>query len=422
MADRGIRRIWKGGQPSLSGGRRVRRGFVYYAFDAWTLAKRSWSFSAELTQDLSRAEGAIRRLNEDPPRTQVLESLARQLLRAEAVASSRIEGLELSHRKLAEAAFDPEDTSLTARSVLGNVRAMDEAIRLAAGQTHFTVDTIRQIHARLFQGTADARLAGVLRDRQNWIGGRSDNPYRAEFVPVPEDRVRPLLEDLCTFVERDDLPALAQAAIAHAQFETIHPFEDGNGRVGRCLIHYVLRRRDLATTFVPPISAVLAANSRSYVGGLTAYREKNDEEWCGIFASSTEAACNGAADLSAKIDELKTQWREKARTPRAGSATAKLIELLPVHPVLDLASATQFLSVSDEAARLAIGRLVEAGVLEPTSKRKWRRTWDCPGLFRVLDAFERHIDRYQPVRPLARGRTRSPSRTGDRVVADEGRV
>ena len=252
MTTKGIRRVWPGGQPSLSGGRRVRQGFVYYAFDAWTLAKRSWSFSAELTQDLSRAEGAVRRLNDDPPRTHVLESLARQLLRAEAVASSRIEGLELSHRKLAEAAFDPEDTSLNARSVLGNVRAMDEAIRLAGAQARFTVDTICQIHARLFQGTADARMAGVLRDRQNWIGGRADNPYGADFVPVPEDRVHQLLEDLCQFVERDDLPALAQAAIAHAQFETIHPFEDGNGRVGRCLIHYVLRRRDLATSFVPP--------------------------------------------------------------------------------------------------------------------------------------------------------------------------
>src|SRR6185503_1455836 len=159
---------------------------------------------------------------------------------------------------------DPEDTSLDTRSVLGNVRAMDEAIRLAAGQARLTVDTICRIHARLFQGTADARLAGVLRDRQNWIGGRADNPYRADFVPVPEDRVRPLLDDLCKFIERDDLPALAQAAIAHAQFETIHPFEDGNGRVGRCLIHYVLRKRALATSFVPPISAVLAANGRTY--------------------------------------------------------------------------------------------------------------------------------------------------------------
>lgn len=398
MTDKGIRRVWAGGQPSLSGGRRVRQGFVYYAFDAWTLAKRSWSFSAELTQTLSRAEGAVRRLNDDPPRTQVLESLARQLLRAEAVASSRIEGLELSHRKLAEAAFDPEDTSLNARSVLGNVRAMDEAIRLACGQARLTVDTICRIHARLFQGTADERLAGVLRDRQNWIGGRADNPYRAEFVPVPEDRVRPLLDDLCKFIERDDLPALAQAAIAHAQFETIHPFEDGNGRVGRCLIHYVLRRRALATSFVPPISAVLAANGRTYVAGLTAYRKQDDEEWCGIFARATDASCNGAADLGAKIDELKSEWREKAGKPRAGSATDKLIELLPVHPVLDLASATEFLAVSDEAARVAITRLVEAGILEPTSKRKWRRTWECPGLFRILDAFERSFTRQQRVR------------------------
>ncbi|MEK7863529.1 MAG: Fic family protein, partial [Chloroflexota bacterium] len=302
-----------------------------------------------------------------------------------------IEGLELSHRKLAEAAFDLGDTSRSAASVLGNVRAMEEAVRLAEGSRRFTVEMIREVHRRLFTGTADAQRAGRIRTTQNWIGGPSDNPYRAEFVPVPEDDVLPLLDDLARFIARDDVPALAQAAIAHAQFETIHPFEDGNGRVGRCLIHFVLRRRGLARTFVPPISPVLAANDRSYVAGLTAYRARRESEWCGVFARSTKIACEGAVALGRRIEELKEDWRARTGQPRADSATSKLIERLPVHPVLDLASATEFLGVSHEAARNAIARLEDAGVLEEITKRRWRRTWECVGLFRTLDAFEREV-------------------------------
>lgn len=398
---KGIRRVWPGGRPSLRGGRRARQGFVYYAFDAWTITDRAWTFDAELVQDLVAAEAAIHRLNEGGPQTQNLEALARQLLRAEAVASSRIEGLELSHRRLAEAAFDPEDTSGNARSVLGNVRAMEAAIGLASGSKAFNIDGIRAIHRKLFEGTADAHLAGRIRESQNWIGGHGDDPYGAEFVPVPEDRVPPLLEDLCRFIARDDLPALVQAAIAHAQFETIHPFEDGNGRVGRCLIHFVLRRRGVARSFVPPISPVLAANDRAYVDGLTAYRSQDDAAWCGLFARATRLACDGAVALSADIEGLKDEWRAKAGHPRADSAAAKLIALLPVHPVIDLASATEILGVSHQAAGAAIGRLEAAGVLEEITKRKWDRSWECVGLFKIIDAFERDIEGPKRVAPRA---------------------
>ena len=388
---KGIRRIWPGGLPSVSGGRIAREGFVYYAFDGWPIADLAWSFPAELVQDLAGAESRVRRLNEDPPRTQVLEALARQLLRAEAVASSRIEGLELSYRRLAEADFDPGDTTVNARTVLGNVRAMEEAIRLGTAEAPFTITTLQRIHRRLFESTADAHLAGRIRTSQSWIGGRGDSPYKAEFIPVPEEHVLPLLEDLCRFVARDELPALAQAAIAHAQFETIHPFEDGNGRVGRCLIHFVLRRRGLAAHYVPPVSPVLAANYSLYIEGLTAYREHREPEWCGIFARATNLASLGAVRLAVEIEALKARWRVQAGSPRADSAAAKLIDLLPAHPVLDLRSATEFLDVSDEAARLAIARLERAGVLQETTSRKWRRTWECAGLFKLLDTFDRQI-------------------------------
>ena len=385
----GIRRFWEGGQQSLSGGRAARQGFFYYAFKGWEVASSDVRLSSETTQDLARSESLVRQLNQDAPRTDTLEALTHQLLRSEAVASSRIEGLELSHKNLAEAAFDPKLASANAAAVLGNVRAMQEALRLGSEAKVITVETLTRIHARLFKGTRDERIGGRLRTSQNWIG-HGDNPNRAAFIPVPEGDVEGLLTDLCRFVERDDVAPLAQAAIAHAQFETIHPFEDGNGRIGRALIHLILRRRDLAPHYVPPVSLVLAASYDAYIAGLTSYRERREDEWCGLFSRATGIAADGARGLATDIDALKDRWR-KVASPRAGSAAAKLIELLPSHPVFDVRTATELLNTSDEAARLGIERLEAAGVVTEVTKRKWGRAWEAIGVFALLDGFERKL-------------------------------
>jgi len=386
----GIRRFWPGGLPSVSGGRAARQGFQYHAFAGWKIAGADPAISSETIQDLVRAEAALRTLNEDPPRSEALEALTHQLLRAEAVASSQIEGLEVSHKKLAEAAFDPQLASANTASVLGNIRAMQEALRIGSGADRIEPDTILKIHARLFRGTRDERIAGRFRTTQNWIG-RGDNPHRATFVPVPESDVLPLIQDLCRFIERDDVSPVIQAAIAHAQFETIHPFADGNGRVGRALIHLILRRRRLAPHYVPPISLVLAARYEAYIAGLTAYRERRDDDWCGVFARATGMAAEGAGHLAAQIEELKGRWMRQAGRPRTASAAATLISLLPSHPVFTLGSATELLEVSGEAARLAIGRLERAGVVQELTKRKRDRVWESVGLFALLDGFERQI-------------------------------
>lgn len=386
----GIRRHWAAGQASLSGGRRAREGFYYYAFKGWPIAELAPTFPAELTQDIAAAESELRRLNGDPPRTQLLEAVAQQLLRAEAVASSRVEGLELSHRKLAQAAFDPEDTTVNARTVLGNVRALELAVRLASSTREITINDIRAIHRRLFEGTRQAKIAGLIRTRQNWIGGH-DTPWGAAFIPVPENHVPDLLDDLCRFLRRDDLPAVVQAAIGHAQFETIHPFEDGNGRVGRALIHVILRRRGVAPHYVPPISLILAANYSVYERGLIAYRDGGRDTWSGIFARAVTIACKEAEGLAGRIDALKERWRTAAESPRRGSAADKLIEVLPVHPVIDVRSGEEILGISDEAVRLGIERLEQAGVVREITDRKRGRAWESVGLFAVLDEFERKL-------------------------------
>src|SRR5260370_27653988 len=127
------------------------------------------------------------------------------------------------------------------------------------------LDYIREFHRPLVFGTRLEPHGGVIRDRQNWIGGGDYSRCEAQFVPPPPQEVERLLDDLCNFCNGDDLPAIAQAAIAHAQFETIHPFADGNGRTGRALVHVILRRRGLVPRGLPPISLVLPTMPLDYI-------------------------------------------------------------------------------------------------------------------------------------------------------------
>ena len=173
------------------------------------------------------------------------------------------------------------------------------------------------------------------------------------------------------FIARDDLPAVAQAAIAHAQFETIHPFIDGNGRVGRALLHVVLRRRGVASRFVPPVSIVLAAQPAAYVDGLTAFREGRLADWVGSFASAAARAATVSIELADRVAELQAEWRERAGRPREGSAAARLIALLPALPVLSARSTS-----SIESGRASV---VADAVRRRSCPRRRRRVAEVAG-------------------------------------------
>ena len=242
---------------SLSGlPRKDRRSCDYRLYFPDTLARRSIMLDGDVAADVADAESAIARLNARARALVDTDALARLLLRAESVASSRIEGLEIGARRLlrADAAreFGEAPTDVTAVEVLANIDAMTFGTQAIGEGDPVTVDVLLEIHRRLFAPTHLREHAGKLRTIQNWIGGSGYNPCNASFVPPPPESVGPLLEDLCRFCNDDQLPAVAQAAIAHAQFETIHPFVDGNGRVGRALIHL--------THIARPCAARVASN------------------------------------------------------------------------------------------------------------------------------------------------------------------
>jgi Fic family protein len=199
------------------------------------------------------------------------------------------------------------------------------------------------------------------------------------------------MDDLCAFASRDDLPAIIQAAIVHAQFETIHPFHDGNGRVGRCLIHSILRRRGLTHGFVPPVSLVLGANAHAYIRGLDRYRAGHIAEWCALFAAAVRTAATEIGRLSTDVDGLREKWRQAAGSPRVDSAAAKMIDALPGYPILDVGTVETALKVSNQAARLAVAQLEGARVLKRINTGKRNRAWEAVGLFELVDARERRL-------------------------------
>ena len=257
-----MKRRW---QSDLGGSGLPRRDRVPCGYEAYVpdpLIGRKIVLDGDVAADVADAEAAIVRLNADARALVGTEALARILLRAEAVASSRIEGLEVGARRLLHAevirGLKEASSDVTATEVLGNIDAMVYGVDAVEPGGPITVDVLLEVHRRLLAGTRLEEYGGRFREEQNWIGGSSYNPCSAAFVPPPHEYVEELMADLCAFSSTDDLPAVAQAAIAHAQFETIHPFVDGNGRTGRALIHLILRRRGLAVRVLPPVSLVLA--------------------------------------------------------------------------------------------------------------------------------------------------------------------
>jgi len=342
---------------------------------------------------LADATKALQHLNSSPPRVAALGSLAQNLLRSESVASSRIEGVHLSHKRLARAAYQAEAgrRDQPAAEVLGNVDAMKRAIDIGASDGAFELADLEDIHRTLLRFTADAEIAGVIRTGQNWIGGNDHNPIDAAYVPPPAELVRPLLADLWAFVNRDDLAPVALAAIAHAQFETIHPFADGNGRASRALIYAVLRRQGEISNYLPPISLILAADPKGYVDGLTGYRNGAVSGWVVRFAEATSRACAAAERLADAIPHRQAAWLEALGQPRRGAVVRQLVGVLPEQPVIDVAVAQRLTGKSHVAIGRAFQQLEDAGIINRLNERKWGRVWECDALLSLVDSFEKGV-------------------------------
>jgi Fic family protein len=377
---------WSGGSVAGSPGTRVLSG-PYEKFQMFVpdgIAGLQVAPPLELARRLAEVEASLARLD-GLAEAQALRVLTPLLARQESMASSWIEGFEVEYRRLVQASIHPSEKDDTVRTVLGNVEAMRQAIALGSKQ-QFEVGHILQLHRALMERAPHpwSTIAGQVRTGLVWIGPRGCTPITAEYVAPPARLVHGLLEDLVAFMNRDDVPTLMQAAIAHAQFETIHPFADGNGRVGRCLIHALLSRHGLGSIVVP-VSSAFAADRHAYIGGLTVYQRGEIGQWVRFFIAALDAAADQVALLERDLAELRTIWHDRLRTrgARSDAADWRLLDVLLAQPVVDVATVARSLEVSTPTASAALARLEELGIVGG-SDRRWRREWTAMGVIDIM--------------------------------------
>jgi Fic family protein len=311
------------------------------------------------------------------------------LLRTEAVSSSRIEQLSASARAIATVETGVGGTGGNAEVIVANARAMQSAIA-AAGSLDEAA--ILETHRILMQDDQPS-IAGKWRVEQNWIGPGNAGPRLASFVPPAHERVPALMADLLTFIHRTDLPVIALVALAHAQFETIHPFIDGNGRTGRTLMHAILRDRGLTTESTVPISAGILSNTEDYFSALTHYRFGETSPIIFMTARSTVHAVGLGRQLVGDLQTIREGWNDLIKA-RKGAIAWRLADMLIGQPVVTRELIAQRLEVGENNVDRILQPFEEAGILIKTgSLSRGRRVWRSTEVLAALDAFGERLGR-----------------------------
>lgn len=303
------------------------------------------------------------------------------LLRSESAASSKIENLTASARAIAEAELH-HHAGRNASLIVANQHAMTAAIALAE---RIDADAILEMHRALL-GSSDPDIAGRWREEQVWIGGSDFGPHDAMFVPPHHTRVQPAIADLVAFVDRDDVPVLAHAALTHAQFETIHPFPDGNGRVGRALVHALLRNEGLTRNVTVPVSAGLLTDTDAYFDALTRYRDGDTAPIMEAFADAAFRAIDNGRQLVGDLHAAREDWTTRVWARRHASVW-RVIDVLFRHPVVSAGLVADEIGVEPTNVYRVLQPLVDGGVLVEFTDKKRNRLWRAPDVLEALDRF-----------------------------------
>ena len=312
------------------------------------------------------------------------------LVHLESTASSLIEGVDVSPRRLALAEAEmtlvgrrPQRVELEA---IGDVAAIEHALRIGAGSEPVTVGDLCAIHRTLM---GDDPIAGEIRSVQNWIGTRYSTPLQAVFVPPPPELVPELVEDLVASINEDGHPPLVHAAVVHAQFETIHPFADGNGRTGRALIQLMLRRSGLTTSALPLSTSLVFQHARFYLGALNGARvicDANDPqrsaalvEWAMLLADAVHRAAEGTAEIAWEVAAIRLHWQDLLAdaNQRHSHTTARLLDALASVPMLTVNRAAEVLDANERTTRRSIQRLCDATILAQAGTNKRNRIYEA---------------------------------------------
>jgi len=331
---------------------------------------------------LATAEDAVLEVSRfDAEMGGVVAPFSALLLRSESASSSEIERLTASARAIAMAELGRSAGS-NAQLVVANSRAMESAVRLS---NDLDEDAVVEMQ-RVLLGDSARDLTGRWRHEPVWVGGRGNSPHGAEFVPPRHERVPELMSDLLAFARRDDLPILPQVAIAHAQFETIHPFPDGNGRTGRALVHSMFRRLGVTRSTTVPVSAGLLSDTNRYFAALTAYRSGDLAPIVEVFVEASLGAVDNGRRLVAELSAVRTGWDARS-TARKGSGAARAMDVLLRQQVVDANFLAEELQITPQNAQNAIDRLVDDGILSATASQRRNRSYEAAEVSEALENF-----------------------------------
>lgn len=364
------------------------------------LADWSPTFQPYLATEIEDASRALGQLDQHVavklgPSHQAAAPMSAILLRTESASSSQIEQLTASAKNIALAELH-EPSSSNAALVVGNVRAMEAALRLANDLSSSTV--LEMHHALLESDREFASHAGKFRNELVWVGKGDAGPLRADFVPPQSEHVPSAIDDLVGFMRRDNLPVLLQAAVAHAQFLTIHPFVDGNGRTGRALTQALLRSKGVSSHVSAPISAGILRNVSGYFDALRSFRAGDAEPIVQTFVAAAHyAAATGSALIDQLSDEL-AKSTDRLAGVRSQSAAFKILPLLIGQPVMSIDYLVRTAGFNKMTATRAIDVLVEREVIVEITGHRRNRIWQHQGVLTILDDYAEQIRRPRPNR------------------------
>lgn len=350
---------------------------MYEASIPHLIANRDVILSPQLTARVSDLLVSIARF--DGEQMQRGYDLPALLLRSESSASSQIEHLTSSVRNVALAELADESPQ-NARLVAGNVAAMRKAL---ASQDEITVDSIRDVHRILINWSGES-FGGELRREQVWVGGTPYSPHGAHYVPPTWQRVPEYLDDIVAFISREDVDPIVQAAVAHAQFETVHPFIDGNGRTGRVLLHKILRRSGVLLHVTLPLSAGLLHNVDAYMKSLEAYQEGNPIAVVEQLVDALELSLMVGRLVARNLDGVFAGWRG-LMTERANSSIHRLPLVLAEQPVVTVPYVAEKMGITTRAAQNLVSRACEYEILRPLGNRRRGVFYQADELIDVLE-------------------------------------
>ena len=329
---------------------------------------------------LSQADRALGRLDGSIQTLPNPDLFVYMYVRKEAVLSSQIEGTQSSLQDVlaAEAKILSPERPRDVDEVVNYVRAMNYGLERLT-EIPVSMRLIREIHAQLLEGVRGSNLTpGELRTSQNWIGPRGCTLVEATFVPPPPHEIQQALTDLERFLHADvQLPLLIKIGLAHAQFETIHPFLDGNGRVGRLLITFLLCEREVLLKPVLYLSHYFKRFRQEYYDRLQAIRDAGAwEEWLTFFLRGVADVSKQATESVRQILSLREEDRATIAAHLGGAAGNghRVLEHLYEHPIVSVTQVEELIGTSYQAANQLVERLVQHGILrEITGQARNRR-------------------------------------------------